>query len=140
MTATTELGAGRELDALVAEKVMGYRWREVRAKGSTNTVPVWEGSAYRWPDGVYDARELAARGGPPVFSTSIAAAWQVVEKMREHPNVLLHTLHLVAYPYNRAYAAFAGLPDDGDFVEANGDHSVPLAICRAALRAIEATP
>lgn len=75
---TTELQAGRELDALVAEKVMGWR------RHPTD----------RWHDGERELdRDHAVEGGggdyyhpdePWSPSTEIAAAWEVVEKMREH--------------------------------------------------------
>ena len=52
----------RELDALVAEKVMGWRRREGR---------------WLVPDRVYSRRNC------PRYSTSIAAAWQVVERFEE---------------------------------------------------------
>lgn len=75
-----KLEAGRELDALVAERVMEIDLAAVRDEVG------W----YKHPDG-YTRRE------PPClpYSTEIAAAWEVVEKLG----------------------------------------AVPLAICRAALKA-----
>jgi len=65
-TEKQELAAGGELDALVAEKVMG----------GVRTDP----GSYRYPEAP------SRRAGVywlPQYSTSIADAWLVVEKMRE---------------------------------------------------------
>ena len=61
----------RELDALVAEKVMGwkpYSKRKQREAGATWTHPDGYNAGY---------------GSWPEYSTDIAAAWLVVEKMRQ---------------------------------------------------------
>lgn len=69
------LKAGLKLDALVAEKVMG--WRDVKNE-SDNDVRNESGNYdYPWvggisPDGVF--------AEVPNFSTDLAAAWTVVEK------------------------------------------------------------
>jgi hypothetical protein len=75
------LPAGPELDALVAEKVMG--WQNVQSADRL----VWLG----WPPGVpmvlnYPNGYSGAENIPP-YSTDIAAAWQVVEKMERTPFV-----------------------------------------------------
>jgi hypothetical protein len=120
----TTLEAGRELDALVAEKVMG----------ETVATFITDGEAHPllWCDG----------SDLPNYSTDIRDAWQVVERMRSHGGVRFGNLHLVAYAYNRTYASFDSkdLPMmEGDYsVEANGEHATPLAICRAALAAVGA--
>ena len=72
-----EMKPGRELDALVAEKVMG--WRRVS-----------EGEPYFWPTPEMMNRikeqypdVLAVDYFPaPLFSTDIAASWEVVEKLQ----------------------------------------------------------
>lgn len=68
------------------------------------------------------------------YSTSIADAWLVVEKMRKHPDAHCRTLRMVSYPYNRTYATFDLDLDSEDWVEANGEHADAEAICGAALR------
>jgi hypothetical protein len=61
------------------------------------------------------------------YSTDIAAAWLVVERMKK-----LHlNLHLVEYGYDRSYATFD--ENASHYVEANGENCTALAICRAAL-------
>lgn len=73
-------------------------------------------------------------------STNIEAAFvYVVGAMREHANPHYRNLAFVSYAYNRTYASFdvEALSDDSlaIWVEANGQHSVTMAICLAALRA-----
>lgn len=133
--------AGRELDALVAEKVMG--WRRV----SGDDVPGDEqhgdwlgGEQVVWitPTGTIEA--CSRCGNLPRFSSHITEAWRVVEKMRACPDVSRRNLQLMAYSYNRTYAAFdaAAAFDDHhpSWAEANGDLATPHAICLAALKAV----
>jgi hypothetical protein len=61
----TEIKPSREIDALVAEKVMGW----------TRTASGWH---HECPSAGPDGVNIAA---PPHFSTDIAAAWQVAEKL-----------------------------------------------------------
>jgi len=61
--------AGRELDALVAEKVMG--WRRVNLSCMDSTIDGW-------------LPPILGQGvDPPHYSTNIAATWEVVEKMKD---------------------------------------------------------
>lgn len=118
----TDHQAGLELDALIAEKVMGYeRWEE----------DLWVATS----DGFAD--EL------PHFSTDIAAAWEVVEKMR------VQGVHLGVAPWGKdeweAFEKMDHLNEARQWVSSRGDDCVhvfgvdtaPLAICRAALAAVE---
>ena len=99
--------AGRELDALIAEKVMGWR---LQAEPYT---------CWNLPDG--DQRIYT-----PNFSTDIAAAWRVVEKMRS-PDFRLNREGDWVCCFGGT-VAFCG---DGD--------TAALAICRAALATLEDT-
>lgn len=78
-----------------------------------------------------------ARSGYPQFSTNLALAWLVRDRMRAHktaPNLLL-----VCYAYNRTYAKFTlGDFDAGEegWSEGNGDDATPHAICLAALAVV----
>ena len=69
------------------------------------------------------------------YSGSVAAAWEVVEKLAEN-NILLHLARRRwGYMQWKAYfihADFVGLPDAGFRDEAP---TAPLAICRAAIKA-----
>ena len=106
----------RELDALVAEKVMGLPCLDIPPS---------------------DGRDCP-RCGCPSYSIDIAAAWEVVEKMEACP-----------YPHGAeigsAYVdgldgyivAFGrGGPEPIDVAEFAV--TAPLAICRAALKAVDA--
>jgi Phage ABA sandwich domain len=112
MTQVAELVAGRELDALVAEKVMGW---------------------HVWHDEFHDAWHCndpatAARGSHvPSYSTDIAAAWQVVEQIAGTNAVSISTQYL---PF-RWQAVLAGKTASAP--------TAPLAICRAALAAVTPT-
>jgi Phage ABA sandwich domain len=59
MQSAEELIAGREFDALIAEKVMG------------------------WPGDGLSASPTYREQNMPHFSTDIAAAWQIIERARE---------------------------------------------------------
>lgn len=125
----SDLEAGPELDALVAEKVMGYRWSlydgprwEVIGieRGPEKAVLVLPASNWR------DADSSVERSKPciPVYSTDITAAWEVVEKVADGDTCRL------MYEHGHWEASF----QQGDFWAT--DTSAPLAICRAALRVV----
>jgi hypothetical protein len=112
--------AGREMDALVAEKVMG--------KGETKTI----GGIYCGPpEGEAEAMAKlhADTDKVPRYSTDIAAAWEVVQKAadvtvakeREFKNA---PWNVVLHFHDRKGQGFG--------------HTTPLAICRAALKAMDA--
>lgn len=109
----------RKIDVLVAEQVFGmevvtiggdYRYRYKGLHGATWTSTV------------------------PSFTRLIDATWDVVARMREHPNPRYRTLRLTAYPYRRTYATFDAENED-DWTEANGEFATQEAICLAALAA-----
>lgn len=100
-----QMPAGPELDAIIAEKVMGWK-----------RVPGTESGAWMDPctnDG---------RMGSWSPSTDIAAAWEVVEKLK-----------LSLIPTNKGWIVSQHHLFEGPFGE---DETAPLAICRAALAAI----
>lgn len=118
---------GRELDALIAEKVMGF------------VVNRREGGPWHLVGAGFQFHGRCCGSGLPKYSEDISAAWEVVVKMREVPAGTLNNFHMVGYAYNRTYAAFVpGLPEEGDYSEGNGEHCTPLAICLAALKAVDA--
>jgi hypothetical protein len=116
--------AGRELDALVAEKVMGADPSTVHWHLSNATFLV-DG---KWVD------------VPPVphYSTDIAAAWEVVEKMSQKYHWRIQS------PFDVGDEWYAGLtPRSVTGWNGRPDHyagapSAPLAICLAALKAVGA--
>jgi len=137
--------AGRELDALVAEHVMG--WAPIKV---INGRPIAEG----WT-GFYDGKWLVWTERPEPTeegeshpwrpSTDIAAAWQVVEKMQQHGFwCQMRTPFDVPGGkwYDKYWAGFTphgmsgwnGTPDN--WTQAD---TLLIAICHAALEALEVT-
>ena len=114
---TETLVAGRELDALVAEKVMGH------------TV-TWLATAISPAQPHYVDRAIAC-GYLLVeyYSTDIGAAWQVVERMRE-------LNYGIAISDGPAWSFAVAPNDDAGDVTCELADTLPLAICRAALRAV----
>jgi hypothetical protein len=126
--------AGRELDALVAEKVMGVVWRKVGVNGVVKATldPLGYYSQHeecrpdfpRWSDYCRDV---------PAYSTDIAAAWQVVEHMATNH---YRWWEMARRPFKDGLGAlvnFTGDPKDSCVAP-----TVPLAICLAALKAVGA--
>ena len=120
--------AGRELDALVATE-MG--WTAVYAE---HAYQQWE---YGDP-GMWEAETGRGVGIPPGgiykrpfprYSTSIAAAWEVVEKMCEDGDVFIENWQDGEWTVSTKPLGFR---DNGVVVSAL---TAPHAICLAALRA-----
>lgn len=117
------MSAGKELDELVAEKVMGWKrtgqcWKDDR--GNTRTI------------------ELTSFGSFEP-SQDISAAWEVVEKLKDGYQYFYTGWD---YPTETYFAQFieAIATDDEVGVELREINSIsetaPLAICRAALLAV----
>lgn len=105
-----EMPAGREMDALVAEKVMG--WANIRGavvEQNTNIV-----------------RDV------PSYSTDIAAAWDVVEKI----NTKKCFIELKSTFPTWFAGIFKGFGHNYEIIECANEKTAPLAICRAALKAV----
>ena len=107
-----KMEAGRELDALVAEKVMGYE-----------DMGIGIGLRFQKPSqtGVKVLYEL------PSYSTRIAAAWEVVEKLREQ--FIAVTITTMG-PRDQVHVFTT---HNGERMTKVWDDTAPLAICRAAL-------
>lgn len=118
--------AGRELDCLVAERVMGYVLEG--ADAVIQAVAAIDGVAAFGTDG----KIHYFRDALPSYSTDIAAAWDVVERLtsRGHPMFLELDSHgaAVAGPYY-AKVAFWAIYADYSYAD-----TAPLAICRAVLK------
>jgi hypothetical protein len=104
--------AGRELDELVAEQVMGWQ-----------TSISWGGSY--WIDGFVVEREKV-KWNP---STDIAAAWEVVEKMHDSGLKFMVRSHPISSFLKRVVFC---TQDQSSSWEVERPE-VPEAICRAAL-------
>lgn len=106
----SELKAGRDLDALIAEKVMG--WTRIPKERET----LWQSpTAGSWP--VTLARI-------PKYSTDIAAAWKVVNALGGH--------FILRRQLSEWFVTING--------EMAWAETAPLAICRAGIAATEAKP
>ncbi len=119
-----EMSAGRELDSLVAEKVMGFTvyqsFLDLAAAMPVFPALVWHEEHWNI---VYGDGNAWKTWEP---STDIAAAWQVVEHFGviEIFHTFEHSPWLVRIPVDVYY---------------NGEaDTTPLAICRAALKAVKA--
>jgi hypothetical protein len=113
--------AGQELDALVAEKVMGW----------TNLFPVDTHAILGSRTGI-NAR--GNRHQLPSYSTDIAAAWAVVEKlMMQDIWIAMCPYSFHAQPVGWFVEYFIDKDKKGGEIEAA---TAPLAICLAALKAV----
>lgn len=158
MDAIETMAAGRELDALVAERVMGWVWaQDDPAAYSTMFRP---GHRYIVPPDVFEfsrgtlpadtALPLAKEwyGNVPRYSTDLAAAWLVVEHLkrkdrRGHENFwLAWDNYGTEVPQGPAQwvepqeLAWICSFDRNAGQWATAD-TAPLAICRAALLAVK---
>lgn len=138
-TKTTDidrLEEGSELDALVAEKVMGAQW-----------VP------YTWYDGSAKLYLLEQGGKPPKgddfdlledgrivgwnmpeYSSDMAAAWRVVEYIWKTKQMMIELERSYGMDgTSKGWSCRFGGFDDGVYALAD---TMPLAICRAALKAV----
>lgn len=132
-----EIPAGREMDALVAERVMGFR-REVDDTFDYNGVR--HGNEVLVPQGetLDSLRDMLPRKGEIPFgyfvtarySADIAAAWLAVESLNER-RIGVYRLWQVM----RNVWVCELMVDGGNIVKAHAS-AAPLAICRAALKAV----
>jgi hypothetical protein len=129
---------GRQLDALVAEKVMGWKCDNV----------AHESTEVRW---IGDKTEVQHSGWEnkcegfgslcpahlPYYSTDIAAAWDVVEKLSRD----VCTVEIKSHRRTMGWTCFTRMPSDEGIspirIQAT---TAPHAICLAALAAVGATP
>lgn len=150
-TSDTELPPGRELDAMVAEKVLGWRWIKFGAKGDDSLTaivppahiynrPHWQPSNseaerfYDWDTLSWLDKNEKHHWGLPHYSTDIAAVQEVKQKMAEmgwdwfclieRPGQATVTISALNNP---------ALPDVQGVAE-----TAPHAICLAALSAVRA--
>lgn len=125
----TEIPVGRELDKAVALRVLGWTWEpcEMPEDHPLHGEPLWrvkrhDGySSVVWEPGF--SEDL------PEFSTDLAAAWQVVEHL-EKRGVCWCASQVGAGRCNMTF--WLGAVGGGEAA------TVTEAICRAALRLVEA--
>jgi hypothetical protein len=109
---------GRELDALVAEKVMGLQ-------GFRKGTPGYEGWEYIYTSNLGDNQPI------PHYSSDLSAAWEVIEKFdnmtfRRGREADGHIRHF----------AYIWLNSDDDKHEMCKASKMPEAVCKAALMAV----
>lgn len=114
--------SGRDLDALMAEKVMG--WTDVNLNGSG--IPP-------------HFKHLTSHELYPNYSTDIAAAWEVVEKLTSSEGIKLEI-----HPSNCFKEYEVGITFEDKDGDAMGpfyflEKTAPHAICLAALKAVDQT-
>lgn len=143
-----ELKAGRELDALVAEKVFG--WKPSRPKCPSEHFDEYCefarccdcGGLVNWS--AIDIKHFDERNASPrSYSTDIAAAWEVVRAMKNRKGLSHDDLGFSvsiasgdSFP-DRFSVGFSHL-DRSDLMTENGSFDdVPFLICLAALKALE---
>lgn len=115
---------GRDLDALVAEKVMGW----LNNEKDTLAPGMW---------GIMDWR---ADGTPflaanfPSYSTDITAAWEVVDRLSSDGSWVLHGQEGLGWEAELNYQNGRFLQNE-DTVSIGRGNTAPHAICLAALKA-----
>jgi hypothetical protein len=121
--------AGRELDVEIHKAL----W----PRHNIQTFENLDLALWHYCDGSHEKGSSCQWQQIPLYSTDIAAAWQVVEKMQSvTPGGDIHIECLDGeWEVSTCHGAFTPLGADGwrDFSAAD---TAPLAICRAALKAV----
>ena len=117
-----ELNAGREIDILVAEQIMGWqletdepKLRKLQGYFSRDEGRRW----WRNPEGGWYC-------DPPVYSSNMIAAWQVVERMTSRGQALF-----LSQTFEESKVAFD--EPRATSLDCVNERSVTVAICKAAL-------
>ncbi len=132
-----KLEAGLELDALVAAKVMGaaarrHNWVEAGYPGSLDS---WTACEYC---GKKITQAIEKDSCPPPYSTDIAAAWEVVELFQKRGTINLRFFQGGGPEVAWKVRIRPDILRDGDPGVEEAAETAPLAICRAALKAVGA--
>jgi Phage ABA sandwich domain len=124
VSAATELEAGRKLDVLVAEKVMGLSTRQITCIDHRGVVK--DVGTVDPPQPIGDGRMGIQAHRLPDYSTDLCAAWAVLDKVSGDWQI-----------WGGGVVAVVRLDDAHECrgVEVRAD-TLPLAICRAALMAV----
>ena len=131
---------GPELDAAVAEKVMGESMPAFPPSIDDADLNLFAGADYRSPGGCWIASSTGYEDGdrpiwvPLAYSTNISRAWLVVEKMRK--TFRRFEVHALADCF--CCLVEEGSRDiDSSYIADSESDTAPEAICRAALEAVE---
>jgi len=117
--------AGREMDSLISEKVMG--WGNIRSGVWVGNPPSYmNNTGWRFGDH-RDWEEI------PCYSTDIKTAWSLIEKLGQ----MGYTGHIEWKGADREYAHTAEVVVNKSIcMVGHAVGTAPLAICRAALMAV----
>lgn len=121
-----ELPAGRELDALVAEKVMG--WVEVRKQSIANAMGQHVMDDYVGQPSIGVTQPVLV----PRYSLMIQEAWKVADHLRNRSQFVAV---LSGMGPQGVQPWICKINRDGGFLEERAD-TAPVAICLAALKAV----
>lgn len=122
-----EMEAGRELDALIAERLL--RWSGVHCATGGGPYGPMEGYT---PHGDPTGGHGVANRPVPHFSTSIADAWEILEKAKAFTIAFWPEDH--ADPFGQITAGYTCCYfGEKRFDRMDRQPSICLAICRAAL-------
>ncbi|HEX7900808.1 MAG TPA: hypothetical protein VF950_23820 [Planctomycetota bacterium] len=117
-----DLSPGRELDAAVAAKVMG--WHDVKFQPIANAFGEKVLDEYAG----HPPNDLLKNAIIPKYSSNIQFAWEVLEKLKSI-SVFAAVISAKGQPW------VCKVNKDTAFVEERAD-AAPLAICKAALKAV----
>lgn len=143
------MNPGRELDALIAEKVMGWTWKKFKHHGADHSVyfnhekTQWLGPSDFNPK-VQPGFGLQLLGcSVPPYSSEISAAWNVLEKANITQVMKMEKGEWMARfdgPTNEN-GYYAVRTYRGEFATSYAFGSTPAhAICLAALKSIDYQP
>lgn len=144
MIDVTKLVAGRELDALVAELVMGFHWEAWQTgSGLYDQKGVKRGKRFLVNGLVFEevppmGHEAVPTRPLPPYSSEIDAAWLVLERILEIEKAKKTDLPVFSVqmaPDGCSAVLQVGM---GCTTVVENASTAPLAICRAALRAVTA--
>lgn len=135
---TESLPAGDRTDALIAERVFGWRWAPDGDGGGTLWMPDGQMAALWYPGDV-----IVTSSALPHYSTDIAAAWLVVERLRSGDAARSWTFELRdnsehggPEEWLARFIRYDAALDEQRAPESwTCESAAPLAICRAALLA-----
>lgn len=120
-----QMPAGREMDALVAERVFGWEWFEVGDTKHTRMLRPADRFTY---GAIADRDGVKYLSGLPRYSTDVSDAWLVVEHITRPPATLKEA--------ERAANTRFGFWWDKANLWAYEAPEAAAAICRAALEAV----
>ncbi|MBV9772988.1 MAG: hypothetical protein JO040_03520 [Gemmatimonadetes bacterium] len=124
-----EMEPGSELDELVAKRVLGWK-RHRRCPGEIAHMPTgWR--CRRCGKMGDEGAPTEHEERPPRCSTSIVAAWRVVERFA-HEGV---PVEVSANPTERGPEPWCAVIRMGEVEHTAGGETAPAAICRVALKA-----